>query len=293
MIPNGAVSNCQTCHVSPLGGSTRNAFGNAVNGLVTPNGQQQFWSAALAALDSDGDGFTNGQEMGDIDGDGTPERNTGISNPGDASSTPILPNTAPSITSTASASAFKGIAYSYQAVAADAELHSVIFAKVSGPAWLSVSANGLVSGTPPDDVSTLEAVTIRATDNGSPPESSDQSYNISVSASFFGWQRLNFSGGNNNPDAAAGSDGDLDQLPNFIEYATRGNPSTANSFVFPLGFDGRQHATLAIDIRDDDSSLTVVAERAAVSKSSKIQDEPFDPIQRFADILDAVGIGET
>jgi len=115
-------------------------------------------------------------------------------------------------------------------------------------------------------VSTLEAVTIRATDNGSPPESSDQSYNISVSASFFGWQRLNFSGGNNNPDAAAGSDGDLDQLPNFIEYATRGNPSTANSFVFPLGFDGSQHATLAIDIRDDDSSLTVVAEIAGEAR---------------------------
>lgn len=55
-IPNGAWRSCGTCHVSPGGGGPRNAFGQdfAAHGP---------WGSTLAALDSDGDGYTNGQEL--------------------------------------------------------------------------------------------------------------------------------------------------------------------------------------------------------------------------------------
>ena len=268
-LPNGAAFNCRNCHTSTLGNANNvNIFGEAVRPLVTfPNSSlAAFWSPALAAADSDGDGFTNGQELGDEDGNGTPERITGLSNPGDPSSTPALPNTAPSFTSTAITTAVKGIAYSYQATATDGEQQAITFSKVTGPSWLTVSSDGLVSGTPPDNANAIEPVTIRALDSGSPPASADQSFNLAVTATFLGWQRLNFTSGENDPNAAPAVDGEMDRVPNFIEYATRGNPATQTSFAFPLSFDGSQRATFAIDIRDDDPNLTVVAEIASEAR---------------------------
>lgn len=40
------------------------------------------WDAALAAKDSDNDGFANGVELGDDEGDGVPNVSTERSNPG-------------------------------------------------------------------------------------------------------------------------------------------------------------------------------------------------------------------
>lgn len=86
MIPNSPAG-CNTCHTTGPG-SPRNAFGLAVEGLVTPGGREAFWSPTLAALDSDGDGFTNGQELGDPDGDGTADPRAVATRPGSASSFP-------------------------------------------------------------------------------------------------------------------------------------------------------------------------------------------------------------
>jgi len=89
LIPNGAENRCANCHVNPAGGGSRDLFGQDVEGLVSPRGREEFWDAVLAAVDSDEDGFTNGQELGDIDGDGVPERTVNISLPGDADASPV------------------------------------------------------------------------------------------------------------------------------------------------------------------------------------------------------------
>ena len=77
-VPNGASNSCQTCHTRAGGGSPWNSFGNA---LITSNGGEAdnsgsvdafaaafiWWDQSLCNADSDGDGQTNGQELGDPD----------------------------------------------------------------------------------------------------------------------------------------------------------------------------------------------------------------------------------
>ena len=68
LIPNGSVAGCLNCHFSIFGG-TRNSFGKAIEPLTAVNDcVVNFWGPALAAADSDGDGRTNGEELGDPEG---------------------------------------------------------------------------------------------------------------------------------------------------------------------------------------------------------------------------------
>jgi hypothetical protein len=72
---------CQICHVeeNPSGGSfALNVFGDDFLANL------RSWDAALAAIDSDGDGCSNGVELGDADGDGIADGNVQslTSNPG-------------------------------------------------------------------------------------------------------------------------------------------------------------------------------------------------------------------
>ena len=93
-VPN-AVDACNTCHTSG-GGTPRNPFGLDVEALVTPNGEEVFWGPELAALDSDGDGFTNGEELGDPEGtwqegDDSPGVPADLGHPGNPDIVPNLP----------------------------------------------------------------------------------------------------------------------------------------------------------------------------------------------------------
>lgn len=89
LVPN--ASDCTTCHTSP---PQFNAFGMDV--AANLSGGEPDWSAVWN-LDSDGDGQTNGEELGDPCGvwtvGDTPARTTDISAPGDANDTSADPNT--------------------------------------------------------------------------------------------------------------------------------------------------------------------------------------------------------
>lgn len=94
-IPNGSKNQCLTCHVSPSGGS-RNPFGQTI-GQSFLSGGKVVWGAELAALDSDGDGYTNGEELLDPNGEWT----VGSENPGNAndSGNPGDPTSRPTVSS--------------------------------------------------------------------------------------------------------------------------------------------------------------------------------------------------
>ena len=93
-LPNGAaiVVNGQTYkaigHNNPNGGGSENAFGHD---FKSDDGKYG-WGRKLCCGDSDGDGFTNGHELGDPccvwKKGAVPANTTGLSHPGIASSTP-------------------------------------------------------------------------------------------------------------------------------------------------------------------------------------------------------------
>ena len=77
-LPNGSTYGCDTCHTNG-GGTPRNDFGLAWEATPT-------W-ADVATLDSDGDGCSNGGELGDPDGTWMPgddPPSEAVSHPGDA-----------------------------------------------------------------------------------------------------------------------------------------------------------------------------------------------------------------
>lgn len=87
-VPNGSMNSCNTCHGSAVTPVTWNAFGDDV--LETLVADLPDWSA-VCAMDSDGDGASNGAELGDPDctwefGDSDPEGD--VFNPGDETSAP-------------------------------------------------------------------------------------------------------------------------------------------------------------------------------------------------------------
>lgn len=66
LIPNGGINECENCHLREEGGGPRNPFGSTVDGVAV--GCNPFWGPGIAGVDSDGDGRTNGEELGDPEG---------------------------------------------------------------------------------------------------------------------------------------------------------------------------------------------------------------------------------
>ncbi|KAF0738687.1 hypothetical protein DYB37_009699 [Aphanomyces astaci] len=86
LIPNGDNVDGYPAvgHTNDAGGGDRNAFGKDFSSAGS-------WTVALCKLDSDGDGLTNGQELGDpccvwVKGT-TPNQTVALSNPGLTGST--------------------------------------------------------------------------------------------------------------------------------------------------------------------------------------------------------------
>ncbi len=94
MVPYGSKYSCNTCHTNG-GGTSRNSFGLDVEARVTPGGNETFWGPDLAALDSDGDGFTNGEELQDpngewVQGNADPGDPNAVTHPGDPDDHPPI-----------------------------------------------------------------------------------------------------------------------------------------------------------------------------------------------------------
>ena len=92
-VPHGPTFSCRTCHLNPSGGAV-NSFGFDVS-LRLVNGNADW--PALCDLDSDQDGFSNGEELGDPECTwrvGSPAPSVSPTEPGDASSfpRPIVPD---------------------------------------------------------------------------------------------------------------------------------------------------------------------------------------------------------
>ena len=90
-IPNGVKFACLNCHLT-VTGRYLNSFGRDINDKFLNNGNV-IWGPELALLDSDGDGFTNGDELQDHDGkwkfgDQDPGNFELVSQPGDSSNKP-------------------------------------------------------------------------------------------------------------------------------------------------------------------------------------------------------------
>jgi hypothetical protein len=263
LIPNGGGQfSCGACHVVQSGGGPRNSFGQRVESLLPTLGES-FWTPVLAAEDSDNDGFTNGQELGDPDGDFANVGSSSlVTNPGNAAS---KPNSAPNFTSSPVLTAAIGTAYSYTATVTDPDLNSVTFSKSAGPSWLNVAANGAVTGTPLEAHTGSVSVTIQATDNGSPAATRDQTYTLVVRATFAGWQNLRFTLPAENTLASASADPDGDGVPNLIEYALRTNPKVNDSPPKPvMSFNGNGQAVFTLAVRDDAPGLSAAAEISSV-----------------------------
>lgn len=86
-IPNGKVYSCKTCHGKSKKKEDLNPFGKDYMD------NKNLWDSVLAKKDSDGDGKTNGWELGDEKGtwkkgDDDPDPGRPIYNPGDKNSKP-------------------------------------------------------------------------------------------------------------------------------------------------------------------------------------------------------------
>ena len=96
-IPNGTKFSCNTCHTDG-GGTPRNEFGLSVEAIIG-NSSIEFWNQDFASQDADGDGFSNGVELQDPNGEwtfGTPDPGdfSAVSHPGDNEDIPQITSVA-------------------------------------------------------------------------------------------------------------------------------------------------------------------------------------------------------
>ncbi|MCX5884841.1 MAG: carboxypeptidase-like regulatory domain-containing protein [Proteobacteria bacterium] len=113
-IPNGNVYSCDNCHLPDS--SARTQFG------VDFKNNNKTWSSTLADLDSDGDGYTNGEELQDpngtwVKGQPAPGDPDLVSNPGDRESIPPPPGF--SISGNVSGAVSAGVTITLTGAAAD------------------------------------------------------------------------------------------------------------------------------------------------------------------------------
>jgi len=109
-IPHGTRFGCASCHVSAAGGGALTSFGAMIYARFLTDTSflgAVVWGPALAALDADGDGATNGEELQDPEGGWR----VGQPDPGDAAAVtePWNPESRPREPSAVAASAWAAV----------------------------------------------------------------------------------------------------------------------------------------------------------------------------------------
>jgi MYXO-CTERM domain-containing protein len=161
-IPNGA---CDMCHVVP--GGPRTAFGQDVEQYTNRN-QNPDWSE-LYDLDSDGDGYTNGEELGDAYGQWSrgDQNPTQLSEPHEAFDTPDLVGNAPTLTD-ATVTVAEDESYQGTLQAADADGDDLRLRIATEPEYGTLALNNRETGeytyTPDADYYGDDSFTFQAFD---------------------------------------------------------------------------------------------------------------------------------
>ena len=240
-IPNGSVNSCSNCHINPGGGGTRNSFGQAVEaGLI---GSNVDWGSALASLDSDGDGFTNGQELQDPNGTWTtmlpaPGNPSLVSKPGNAGSIPQS-NSNPTLNSIGNRSVAEASTLSFALSASDPDGDSVTFTVNGNPSGSSLSGNTF-TWTPGFSQSGTYFTTFTASDGEGGTDSETITITVSNTNRLpvldpIGDQSIDEGSELTFTLTATDADG------NTITFSISGNPAgsslTADTFVWTPGFD--------------------------------------------------------
>ena len=243
-IPNGNVFSCANCHVSAGGGGARNSFGLAVQARVQPGSFDEFWDATLAQMDSDGDTFSNGTELRDPDGDGTPTGSTGVTNPGNPASRPTTPQ-APvvNITSPANGATFPA------------------------PTIVTVTATATVTGSTITSVQFFDGATSLGTDNSSP-------YSVSPM----------LAAGTHTLTARATAANGLSTTSSGVTVTVSAPPSTpvvsitspANDAVLPPG-----NVTVTANASVQGGTIAMVEFFSGASAIGMVHEEPFSVTSNF------------
>jgi VCBS repeat-containing protein len=174
--------------------------GQTANGLLTasdPDSDIEFFLVTEASLGAaavtDSGAFTYVPNDGNVNG--KDQFTFGAREVGDEElestalvSVTINPvNDAPQITSRAVTSVQEESPYVYNITAADVEGDAISFSASALPAWLTLVDNGngraVLSGTPDNNDAGSYNVTVRVTDNGSPPKTATQAFTIRVAES--------------------------------------------------------------------------------------------------------------
>jgi len=137
-IPNGDVFGCENCHTPNM--SAKTPFGTDYKNYG------KVWSSTLATLDSDGDTYTNGEELQDPDGTwvkGQPQPGDPalVSNPGDSDS--ILSVEGFSISGTVTGKVSSGVTIKLTGAASDTTVTDT-----TGDYFFTGLSNGTYTVTP-------------------------------------------------------------------------------------------------------------------------------------------------
>jgi hypothetical protein len=262
-IPNGSVLGCGACHTSSGGGGSRNAFGQAIeSGFLSGSGASAsvVWNASIAGMDSDGDGFTNGTELGDPDGDGTATAGAQVTNPGLASSFPQVVNRAPAFATIGAKSVNEGAVLTFAVTATDQDNDTVTITASNLPTGATF-ANGTFTWTPGFDQSGSFTVSFSASD-GKTQTSATATITVAnvarplVINSFSPTNKLFVKGvGDTVRVTVAAQSPDVGSVTYAWQVNGVTQAETTGSFLFTV-VDGSTDDVLKVTVGDGTSSLT-------------------------------------